>query len=120
MAYLGSTAASSVANPPTCIVPKVIGGIANTTALSTANGTNVYQEQGGAVWLYKSSHVDSTSHFANGFFTDAQDLGMRPGDIVIAVGWTTAGSTVTLGLGVLNEVSSTGAFFSTGQLITST
>jgi len=113
MAYLGSTAASSVANPPVCILPKVMGGIAATTQLSTAVGTNVYQEQGGALWLYKSSHL-MTAYSATGFFTDARNIGMRPGDILIAQSWTTLGSSINLAIFSVQAVTTGGAVLSTG------
>lgn len=118
MAYLGSTAASSVANPPRCLIPS-FSGIRNTTNLSTANGANTYREQGGGVWLYSSSH-GSTETMATGFFSDAQALGMRPGDLVFGVQWTTAGSSQVVYMGVLDSVSTAGAALSTGGTMTST
>lgn len=112
MAYLGSTAASSVANPPTLLIPKIMGGIPATTQLSTANGTNVYQEQGGGVWRYVSSNASSDVIAAN-YFTDAQAIGMRPGDMLFIQQWTTLGSSFTLAITGVVSVSTSGAVVST-------
>lgn len=117
MAYQGTTELSSVANPPRLLIPR-IGGLPNSTQLSTAVGTNPWKEQAGALWLYASSH--STEIFATNFFTDAKLLGMRPGDILMYVGWTTLGSTANFGIGVIRAVSSDGAGLTTGGSITST
>ena len=118
MAYLGSTESSSVANPPICLIPS-FSGISNTTNLSTANGGNTYREQGGALWLYRSSH-GSTETMDSNFFSDAFYLGMKPGDVVLGFQWTTAGSSTVLYMGVLDSVSTAGANLSTGGTMTST
>lgn len=118
MAYQSSTNGSSVANPPRCLIPK-FGGIPNSTQLSTAVGVNVYRDQGGAVWLYSSSH-GSTEVMASNFFSDAQNLGMRPGDIVLGMQWTTLGSSIVMYIGGIASVSTAGANLSTGGTITST
>lgn len=118
MAYQSSTAASSVANPPRCLIPS-FSGLAGTTNLSTANGANCYREQGGGVWLYISSH-GSTACMDTNFFTDARDLGIKPGDILLGLQWTTAGSSTVLFMGAFASVSTAGANLSTGGTVTST
>lgn len=118
MAYLGSTESSTVANPPRCLVPS-FSGLKGTTSLSTANGGNTYREQGGGLWLYSSSH-GSTETMDTGFFSDAQQLGMRPGDVLLGVQWTTAGSSLVSYIGVIGDVSTAGAALSTGGTMTST
>jgi hypothetical protein len=117
MAYQGTTELSSVANPPRLLIPR-FGGLPNSTQLSTAVGQNPWREQAGALWGYWSSH--STEVMSSNFFTDAKALGMRPGDIVMVVGWTTLGSTVNLTIGVVRHVSSDGGSLTTGGSITST
>ena len=118
MAYQGTTAASSVSNPPRVMIPR-LGGIPATTTLSTANGTNTYREQAaGALWFYASSH-GTTELMASNFFSDAWQLGMRPGDVLLGFQWTTAGSTQTLVMGVIGSVSTAGAALSTGGTISS-
>lgn len=54
--------AYSSTNPPALISQRLMGG-------------------GMAEWVYSSSHV-STVVAADGFFTNAYDLGMRAGDLV--------------------------------------
>ena len=118
MAYQSSTAASSVANPPRCLVPS-FSGLAGTTNLSTANGANTYREQGGGLWFYASSHGSTQVQDSN-FFTDAKDLGIKPGDVLLGFQWTTAGSSIVTYMGVFAAVSTAGANLSTGGTITST
>ena len=116
MAYSGSTAASSVANPPRCLVQGV-GGNAATTGLTTA--PNAPGAQGGALWFYSSTNK-TTDLTESDFFSDAKALGMRPGDMVFGVWFTSAGSSVVSYQGAITDVSSSGAALSTGSLITST
>lgn len=118
MAYQGTTAASSVANPPRLLIPRM-GGLPASTALSTAVGQNPYREQAGGVWLYSSSH-GSTATMDTNFFTDAKRLGIQPGDVLMGFQWTTLGSSTVLYMGVFTAVSTAGANLSTGGTITST
>lgn len=116
MAYSGSTAGSTSANPPR----KLMDGIAanqGTTGLTTA--PNVPGGQGGAIWVYTSTNL-TTDLVASGFFTDGKSLGMRPGDIVMGSQFSSAGSSVTTFMGVITGVSTSGASLSTGSLMTST
>lgn len=118
MAYSGSTAASTVANPPRLLIPR-LGGLPNSTELSTAVGTNPYREQGGALWYYSSSDPPATVT-ASGYFTDARELGMRPGDIVMGIGWTTLGSSVHMFIAPVFAVSTNGAEISTAGYVSTT
>jgi hypothetical protein len=121
MAYAGTTAASTASNPPRLLIPRV-GGVPGSSRLSTASGGGMdpWRMQTGAVWLYASSHPTATVA-ATGFFTDGEKLGMRPGDLMFTVKWTTAGSSVTVALGVIQRISTAGAAsLSTSVQITST
>lgn len=116
MSYFGTTQLSSVANPPR----KIIDGIAqtpNTTGLSTA--PSAPSGQGGALWYYASTNA-TTDIVASNFFSDGWYLGMRPGDCVQGVQFTSAGSSVITFLGAITGVSTSGASMSTGSLMTST
>jgi len=116
MAYYGTTAASSVSNPPR----KVIDGVAQlgmSTGLTTAPA--VPGGQGGSLWMYCSTNL-TTDINAAGFFSDGKALGMRPGDFVMASQFSSAGSTVTLYLGVVSQITTAGAAsLSTGGSMTS-
>ena len=116
MAYSGTTAATSVSNPPRKMVEGIAGN-AGTTGLTTAP-SNV-SGQGGAMWFYSSTNL-TTDLVAGGFFSDGKSLGMRPGDMVFGVQFSSAGSSCTTFQGAIIGVSSTGASLSTGSLITST
>ena len=108
MAYSGTTAASSVSNPPIQIARAVGGGL---NTLSTV-GT------GGGLWMYNSSHSSSQLTDAN-FFTDAKKLGMKQGDGMIFMGST--GSSGAIGLGLIGAVTTDGAALaSTGGIVSST
>lgn len=120
MAYAGTTAASTASNPPRELVPR-IGGLPASTQLSTAvgGGQNPWRMQTGGLWLYASSH-GSTAVTASNFFTDGLQLGMRVGDVVLGVSWTTLGSSCELFASVVNSVTTAGASLSTSARISST
>lgn len=102
MAYQGSTAASTLANPPVMVTQ----GIAY-----ASSGPRTFPR----TWIYTSTHISSDIEEAN-FFTDGLELGMKVGDqlvhtestayvmtshSVVAVGSTTTdlGVGTTIGLG---------------------
>lgn len=122
MAYLGSTAATSLANPPRCLISGFAGQPKSTqlsTGIPSDGARSAYNFQGGSVWLYNSSH-GSTEVMDTNFFTDAQNLGIRPGDILMGAQWTTLGSSIVMYMGMFRSVSTAGANLSTGGTITST
>ena len=122
MAYLGSTAATSLANPPRCLLSGFAGQPKSTqlsTAVPSDGVRSAYASQGGSIWGYWSSH-GSTAAMDTNFFTDAQRLGIRPGDLLLGVQWTTLGSSLVLYMGVFGSVSTAGANLTTGGSITST
>ena len=80
MGYVGTTAASSVANPPIQIARGLAGGIL---------GSSV---QGTGLWFYSSTDLSSQLSTAN-YFTDGLFLGMRVGDVVIGALGGSIGST---------------------------
>lgn len=121
MAYLGSTQATSLANPPRCLISGFAGQPKSTqlsTAVPSDGSRSAYNYQGGAVWLYASSHGSTAVQDTN-FFTDAQNLGIRPGDILMGYQWTTLGSSIVFYMGVFGSVSTAGANLTTGGSITS-
>ncbi len=113
-AYSGTTAGSTLANPPILMFGGMGGRILN-------NGSTINGAGGGSgcqLWLYASTN-SSTEPFAANFFTDAKVLGMRGGDVVIQVGAT--GSTQGVSISVLGTVSTAGAAYaSSGAQISST
>ena len=120
MAYSGSTASSSLANPPRFVSSGALYGVSGvTTGLSTA--PNSPSNQGGGLWTYTSTNLTTDMNIAgNTFFTDGQNLGMRPGDAVIAVQFSSAGSSMILSIHAVSGVSTSGASLSTGAVISST
>jgi len=108
MAYSGSTAASSVANPP---IP-VLAPLART-------GSSLgFNPRGAQLWFYASSDGSTVVSAAN-YFTDAWYLGMRPGDVVIGSQMSSLGSTSGYSYRLwCSGVTTAGASFSTGQMST--
>ncbi|MHB0965503.1 MAG: hypothetical protein ACYC36_03525 [Bellilinea sp.] len=116
MAYSGSTEASSVSNPPRLLVGR-FAGLPGTTGLSTSNPNQA--SQGGNLWYYNSTN-STTDLNTSTFFSDGWYLGMRAGDIVMAVSFTSAGSSVQLAIMPVVTASTNGCGFTTGGTITST
>lgn len=111
MAYSGSTAASSVANPPS----RVSVGLLS----QRSHAESTTYDNGGQVWFYNSTNL-TTDLGSTGFFSDAIELGMRNGDVVICVTRSTDSSTgVELVIGTLRDVSTGGASLSTAAGIIS-
>lgn len=108
MAYYGTTAASSLANPP---VP--LNGPLTKSPSSLGN-----TGRGLTVWAYKSSSTPAQVSVAN-FISDAYYIGMRPGDLVLGSYFSSAGSSTGYHYRlVCTNVTTSGATFSTGQLST--
>lgn len=127
MAYSGTTAASSVSNPPRQLVapfatnPAIAGStmFLSTAGSTAANNPNAPGGGGGGLWFYASTNLTTDLTAAN-FFSDGFYIGMRPGDIVQGAQFSSLGSSVTTFIGAIVSVSTAGASFSTGSLITST
>lgn len=92
MAYSGSTQLSSLANPPIALsIP--IGGLGNVGG------------PGGTLWLHKT-----TDSFANvsgaDYFSDGYQLGMKTGDPMLVIHFSSIGSTdATWQMGCVGTVS---------------
>ena len=113
MAYVGSTAASSVANPPRILVQGV-GGFPSSTGFDTAGHAGSHA---GGLWSYVSTNT-TAEVVAAGFFTDGKELGMRVGDMVLGVSHTTTvGSSGVAFVGVVSHVSSTGVSLAAGIIV---
>ena len=111
MAYSGTTAATTLANPPARI-GGYLGQGPNSTASAAAGSW------GRSLWIYNSSHSSTQLQDTN-FFTDAFYIGMKQNDIVMAV--CNTGSSVSIVLGVLSSVTTAGAnLASTGGFLSST
>lgn len=94
--YQGTTAASSVSNPAMDVTAQLGGG---------GNQTS----PGNRIWIYNSTNT-STEFTAVNFFSDGYYLGMKPGDVVIGVYTSSAGSTtITPYLAAVGAVSTSGA-----------
>ncbi len=121
MAYLGSTEASSVANPP-LLMFGIMGAsadtrIAGSTGLFLSNNykqssTATYQEGrcfGGRIWAYYTTDT-STAVLNSGYFTDAGAIGMRPLDaVMITAVATTASTNSCLRWSYVTSISTAGA-----------
>lgn len=120
MSYSGSTAGSTLANPPMLVSSGMTKTVLNMG--STVNGAG--KGSGAQIWLYTSTNsaTEASSGTNSGaFFADAWSLGMRNGDVIMMVGATGA-TTLGFAMGVVQGITSTGAggFLSTGSQISST
>lgn len=120
MSYSGSTAGTTLANPPLLISSGVTKTVLNngSTVIGAGKGS------GAQLWLYTSTNsgTEASSGTNSGtFFSDAYYLGMKNGDVVIMVG-ATAATTIGLTIGVVQGITSTGAggYISTGSMVSST
>lgn len=121
MSYSGTTAASSVSNPP--ILLSRIAGVRTILGTSGLTGwtSGVTRAGGIGLWQYISTNL-TTDLTPAAFFTDGYQLGMQVGDLLLNVQYTSAGSSFICGLGVLVTTNSTAGWNvgSTGAFITST
>ncbi len=112
MSYVGSTAASSVANPP----KRIDSGVLAMRSIRESTSVN----EGGGVWSYNSTNTKANLQ-TTGFISDAGNIGMRNGDILMSVCWTTeASSGHTLVIGIVKFDSTSAASLSTNGTISST
>ena len=133
MAYMGTTEASSVQNPPILLAGGMGAGpdvriTDGSTKLFTGNNAGQSSTatprpglgSGQSLWMYMSTMMDSNGLNAGGI-VDAARLGMRPGDVIIMVGHgTTVQTSWYLGLNVINYITTAGvAYMSTQSVITS-
>ena len=93
MSYSGATAASSLVNPPI----RIAGGLGGANSLTTSGG-------GRSLWMYHTSD-ESTNLQSTGYFTDGKTLGMKGGDVLIAV--IATGSSIGLTIGAIAVATAT-------------
>ena len=120
MSYAGTTAASTLINPPINVFSPMNRIVLNNG--STINGAG--GGSGAQIWIYTSTNsaTEASSGTNSGaFFADGWNLGMRNGDVVFMIG-ATAATTLGLAIGVIQGLTSTGAggFISTGSQVSST
>jgi len=103
---------SSTGNPPSRIDSGLLSqrNIRESTSVA----------EGGAAWTYTSSNL-TTDLCATGFFSNAGDLGMRNGDILISGTYSTESSTGHIVvIGMISFDTTAAASLSTDGTITST
>jgi len=115
MSYAGTTAASSLQNVPSNLIPAMSGPKATSSADSTA-----ITPRNRSLWFYNTSDATSVLCTA-GYFTDGKQLGMKHGDAMLGVSWTTFSATGSYTfLGMLYSSNSTAGFnLSTDSMVSS-
>lgn len=109
MAYSGTTAASSVQNPPVNLA-RGIAALTSTAAVLGATGLSGPVLGGTGLWVYSSTDT-STLLQGPGYFTDGAKLGMRTGDMIMNVYASSLGATPSsIQLGCLVTTNSTAGF----------
>lgn len=110
MAYAGTTAATSLANPPRALFAGMWGARSSAQMGSS-------QIRGQNLWMYNSTH-SSTEMAAANFFTDGFYIGMKEGDMIM--GTFTTGSSMAAYIAVIGPVTTAGcAVASSGAQIRS-
>ncbi len=108
LTYNGSTAGSTLANPPVLLAAAIGGHVQFASSGSTAAIAKLPTGALGAqLWYYGSTNDPVTELVALNTFNDGYALGMHPGDIVFCVKATADSTAPLLGIGVL--VTSAGA-----------
>ena len=103
MAYLGTTAGSTSANPPV----HVAGPMTN---LNNSAGLT-----GARLWMMQTTDTAGTIEAAN-FITDGKQLGMTAGDVLLAIISSAASTTPTMLFAPIVSVTTSGVTLSTGYL----
>lgn len=109
MSYQSSTVQTTASNPPVLMV----------SAIGIGSGSTAFSGGNRKWWSYISTNLTTDIAAAN-FFTDGFYLGMRPGDLVIGAQYTSDGSSGIAFTGVISAVTTSGAQFTTGSIMTST
>ncbi len=131
-AYMGSTQSSSLINMPMMLAEAggagadlhITGGttlyINNDYGASTAGTYKKGQGFGQRLWIYHTTDMTSAP-WDSAYFTDAGKQGMRPGDVMMLVRQgTSLGTSQYLSIGVIGNVSTSGAaYLSTQSILTS-
>jgi hypothetical protein len=120
LTYNGSTAGSTLANPPVLLAGAIGGHVQFVTSGSTAGVSNLPIGASGAkLWFYSSSN-SGTELAGAAAISDGPALGMSLGDVIIGV-QTTAASTAPLSyLGVLCTSAGSTSFCLSSSFFTST
>lgn len=100
MAYSGTTAASSLANPPRNVAGTNMWGDRSTSVISSSKLV------GQGLWLYNTTD-GSTDMASVTYFTDAFYIGMKEGDVIM--GAICTGTSATFYAGVIGAVTTLGA-----------
>jgi hypothetical protein len=103
---------SSTGNPP----KRIDSGLLSQRNIRESTSAG----EGGALWTYTSTNL-TTDLAVSGFFSNAGDLGMRNGDVLISATYSTESSTGhILVIGMIAFDTTAAASLSTGGTITST
>lgn len=108
LTYNGTTAGSTLANPPVLLAAAIGGHVQFASSGSTAAIAKLPTGALGAqLWYYGSTNDPLTELVALNTFGDGYALGMHPGDVILCVKSTADSTAPFLGIGVL--VTSNGA-----------
>ena len=120
LTYNGTTAGSTLANPPVLMKSAVGGHVQYATTGSTAGVSNLPVGASGAkIWFYSSSNAASECA-GTGAFNDGVALGMTIGDILLGVTTTAASTAPIFYAGVLVTSAGSTSFCLSSNVITST
>lgn len=120
LAYNGTTAGSTLANPPVLMQAAIAGHVQFATSGSTAGVSNLPTGASGAkIWFYASSNT-AVEMTALNAINDGVALGMSLGDVLIGVQTTAASTNPFCYMGVLVTSAGATGFTLSSSVLTST
>lgn len=118
LTYNGTTAGSTLANPPV-VLAAAIGGRLNWVTSGSTVDPGTYGA-GAKLWFYSSSNDPLSELQAAATFNDGVALGMQRGDVLIAVKTTAGSTTPFVAIGVLVTSGGSTSFTLSSSLLSST
>lgn len=120
LTYNGTTAGSTLANPPVVLEAAVGGHVLFANSGTSAGGAAPLGVSGAKLWFYASSNDPLSELQASGTFNDGVALGMTMGDVIICVKTTAGSTTPFVALGVLVSSLGSTSFTLSSSLLSST
>lgn len=121
LTYNGSTAGSTLANPPVLMWSAIGGHVQFASSGSTAGVSNLPVGASGAkLWFYSSTNNGLTEMNAAAVFSDGPALGMSIGDVLIGVFSSAASTTPFVYIAALTCTAGSTSMSLSSSILTST
>ena len=118
LTYNGSTAGSTLANPPVVLASALAGHVPYASSGSTVDPATY--GAGAKVWFYSSTNNPLTEILAAGTFNDGPALGMARGDVIIMVQSSAGSTSPIVAIGTLVTSGGSTSYTISSNIISST